>query len=128
MVPRRITPPAARATLTVGVAVAVLLGAAGCGGSPSPSATPVVVRLADIQSGTLRVRLDQVIKIETPDPSERYSALIADETIVTVVVRRDPVSGHFDPEIVPHRVGTTQVALVGRSPLDTTGFKVIVSP
>jgi len=128
MTPRQPVRHAGRSALTVGVVVAVLLGGSACAGAPSASVTPVVVRLADIQSATVRVRLNQVIRIETRDPTERYSPLVADERIVTVVVRRDAASGHFEPEIVPHQVGTTQVALVGNSPLDTTGFKVIVSP
>lgn len=117
-----------RRVLAIGFSAALLLGGTGCAARPSPSITPLVVRIADIQSATLRVRLDQVIRIETRDPTERFTPLVADERIVTVVVRRDAATGHFEPEIVPHRVGTTQVALRGASPLDSTGFNVIVRP
>jgi len=117
-----------RAALAAGLAAALLLGGTGCAGTPSASVSPVVVNIADIQSATIRVRLHQVIRIETRGPADRYSPLVADERIVTVVVRRDAATGRFEPEIVPHRVGTTQVALVGASPLETTGFKVVVSP
>lgn len=114
--------------LTAGVTAALLLGASGCVADPSPSATALMVRIAEIQSGTIRVRLNQVIKIDTRGRTDHYTPLIADERIVTVVVRRDDLSQHFEPEIVPHRIGTTQVALVGTSPLDTVGFTVIVGP
>lgn len=126
--PRRIVGGPGRAALAIALAAALLLGGAGCAGRPSSSVTPLVVRIADIQSATIRIRLNQVIKIDTGTKTERYTPLIADERIVTVVLRRDDATGRFEPEIVPHRVGTTQVALIGTSPLDTTGFKVVVSP
>jgi len=125
---RRIVAGPGRAVLAIGLAIALLLGGAGCAGRPSPAVTPLVVRIVDIQSATIRVRLNQVIRVDTRGLPDRYTPLIADDRIVTVVVRRDEATGRFEPEIVPRRVGTTQVALIGSSPLETTGFKVIVTP
>lgn len=117
-----------RPMFAAGIAAVILAGASGCTGPPSPSVTPLVVRIADIQSGTIQVRLNQVVEIDTRGQPDHYTPLIADDRIVTVVLRRDDRTRRFEPEIVPRRVGTTQVALVGTSPLDTVGFRVIVSP
>lgn len=124
----RIVAGAGRRVPAIGLSAAILLACAGCAGASSPSISPLVVRIADIQSGTIRVRLNQVVQVETGGRGARFAALVADEGIATVVVRRDTVTGRLEPEIVPHRVGTTQVALRGSSPLETTGFRVVVGP
>jgi hypothetical protein len=113
--------------VTAGIAAAILLGGSGCSGGPAPSISPLVVKAADIQSGTVRVRLNQVVRITTSGLTDHYTPLVADESVVTVVVRRDDRTGRFEPELVPHRVGSTQVALLSPDPLDTIGFHVIVS-
>ena len=116
--------------LAAGVAAAALLGAAGCAGPVTPpAATPLTVRLVDIQSGTVRVSLHQVVRIDAGGSDRRYSASIADERVVSVVQHRDEAGGGFDPELVPLRVGATQVALISSVPGDAVvGFKVIVTP
>ncbi len=115
--------------LTAGLAAAVLLGGAGCARMPSPESTPIAIRIVDIQSGTVRVHLHQVVQLDTSAVGDdgRYAAEIADERIVAVVQRRDETDGRFEPELVPLRIGTTQVALVSKTPGGTTiGFKVVV--
>ena len=107
--------------------VTVVLALSGCAGQPT-AAAPVDVRLADIQSHTLHVRLGQVIDIRLGGGSERYTPEIADEDIVAVVERRNLTSERFEPEIVPLRIGSTQVALIGADPNDSVGFRVIVTP
>jgi hypothetical protein len=116
--------------LAAGIAASALLGAAGCAGPLTPPAvTPITVRLADIQSGTVHVSLHQVVRIESGGTDRRYSASIADERVVSVVQHRDEAGGGFDPELVPLRVGATQVALISSVPGETVvGFKVVVTP
>lgn len=113
--------------IATGLGFALLLVGTGCAGVPSASPSPLVVRIADIQSGTIHVRMNQVVEIDTRGLTDHYTPLIANEHIVTVVLRRDDLTRRFEPEIVPHRVGTTQVALVASNPLGTIGFTVIVS-
>ena len=107
--------------------VAVVLALTGCAGRPTAGAR-VDVRLADIQSHTLHLHLNQVIDIHLGGGSERYTAEIADEDVVAVVERRNLTSERFEPEIVPLRAGSTQVALIGADPNDSVGFRVIVTP
>ena len=107
--------------------VAVVLALTGCAGPPAARA-PVDVRLADVQSQTLHVHLHQVIHIHLGGGSERYTPEIADEDIVAVVERRNLTSDRFEPEIVPLRAGSTQVALIGADPIESVGFRVIVTP
>jgi hypothetical protein len=46
-----------------------------------------------------------------------------------VVQHRDEAGGGFDPELVPLRVGATQVALISSVAGETVvGFKVVVTP
>jgi hypothetical protein len=113
-----------------GIAIALLLCLAGCVGNAAPPApTPFTMRLVDIQSGTVRLGLHQVMRIDTGRSDERYSALIADERIVAVVQHRDETAGRFEPELIPLRVGTTQVALVGSiAGREVVGFTVVVPP
>lgn len=114
--------------LSAGLAIAILLSASGCAGSPEPAATPFAMRLVDLQSGTVRLGLHQVMRIDTGHSRWRYSALIADDRIVAVVEHRTEGSGAFEPELVPLRVGRTQVALVGVVPgHEVVGFTVVVS-
>jgi hypothetical protein len=112
------------------VAAPLLLGLAGCAGnSGPPAATPVTMRLVDIQSGTVQVPLHQVLRIDTGLGDWRYSALIADQRIVTVVQHRNEGDGTFSPELVPLHVGRTQVALVNSIPGQAVvGFTVVVTP
>ena len=121
---------AARAmVVSAGIAVAILLSASACAGSPTAQATPIALRLVDIQSGTVRVELHQVVLLDVGDTYASYTAEIADRQIVSIVERRDQTDGRFEPELVPLRVGTTQVALVSSIPGQTVvGFKLVVSP
>ncbi len=107
--------------------VAVVLALTGCAGR-SAAGAPVNVQLADIQSHTLHLHVNQVIDIHLGGGSERFTPEIADEDIVAVVERRNLTSERFEPEIVPLSVGSTQVALIGADPNDSVGFRVIVSP
>lgn len=120
-----------RARPAVGVAtiaVALLLAVSGCAGSNDPQATPIVLRLVDIQSGTIRVGLHQVVELDIGGGRASYTAEIADDTVVAVVDRRDETDGRFEPELVPLRVGVTQVALISSIPGESVvGFRVIVS-
>lgn len=118
-----------RATLvSTGIAIAILLSASGCAGSASPQATPIELRLVDIQSGTVRVGLHQVVRLDIGDSNASYTAEIADPRIVSIVERRDDTDGQFEPELVPRRVGVTQVALVSSIPGQAVvGFKVVVA-
>ena len=121
---------AARATaVSAGIAVGILLSASGCAGSPSPQATPIALRLVDIQSGTVRVELHQVVVLDIGDTYASYRAEIADPHIVSIVERRDETDGRFEPELVPLHVGMTQVALVSSIPGQAVvGFKLVVTP
>ncbi len=119
--------------LTAGLAVAALLGGAGCAETPPrDEAPPITVRLVDIQSGTVRVHLHQVVQLDTSHVAGndgRYTAEIADEHVVSVIQRRDETDGRFEPELVPRRVGVTQVALISSIPgAAVVGFKVLVGP
>jgi hypothetical protein len=116
------------ALVSTGVAIAILLSASGCAGSASPQATPIELRLVDIQSGTVRVGLHQVVRLDIGDSNASYTAEIADPKIVSIVERRDDTDGQFEPELVPRRVGVTQVALVSSVPGQAVvGFKVVVA-
>ena len=116
------------ALVSAGVAIAILLSASGCAGSASPQATPIELRLVDIQSGTVRVGLHQVVRLDIGDSNASYTAEIADPRIVSIVERRDDTDGQFEPELVPRRVGVTQVALVSSIPGQAVvGFKVVVA-
>jgi hypothetical protein len=119
-----------RATLaSAGIAIAILLSVSGCAGSPTPQATPIALRLVDIQSGTVRVELHQVILLDVGDSNAKYTAEIANPKIVSVVEHRDEADGRFEPELVPRRVGATQVALLSSIPgHEVIGFTLVVSP
>ena len=118
-----------RATVVAGFAIAILLSVSGCAGSPASQATPIALRLVDIQSGTVRVELHQVVLLDVGDTYASYTAEIADPQIVSIVERRDETDGRFEPELVPLRVGATQVALVSSVPGQAVvGFKLVVSP
>ena len=117
------------ALVSAGIAIVILLSASGCAGSAAPQATPIELRLVDIQSGTVRVGLHQVVRLDIGDSNASYTAEIADPKIVSIVERRDETDGQFEPELVPRRVGVTQVALVSSIPGQAVvGFKVVVSP
>jgi hypothetical protein len=105
--------------------VATLLALAAC--SPgTPLRRPLATPLASVQSGTLRIHLHQVMVLTLSD-DQRYTALIADPTIVSVVEHRDAAAGRFEPEIVPLKAGVTQVALTSSRPgHEVVGFRVIV--
>jgi hypothetical protein len=54
--------------------------------------------------------------------------LIADTQIVSVVQHRNETDGSFEPELVPRRVGTTQVALTSSLPGQAVvGFTVVIT-
>jgi hypothetical protein len=111
------------------IAVTMLLGLTGCTGSAPSERTPLEIRLVDIQSRTLRVNLHQVVHLDTGTGAGRYTAQIADERVVSVVQRRDQTDGRLEPELVPLRVGSTQVALTSSIPGDpVVGFKVVITP
>ena len=119
----------ARAAVAAAIGAAMLLGTAGCTGSTQPQLTPLTMRLADIQSRTVRVNLHQVVHLDTGVGNGRYTAQIADESIVSVLQRRDETDGRLEPEVVPLRVGTTQVALTSSIAGDpVVGFTVVVVP
>jgi hypothetical protein len=110
------------------IGVALVLTISGCAGSSAPEATPLALRLVDIQSGTIRVGLNQVVLLDIGSQRASYTAQIADGTVVAVVAHRDETDGRFEPELVPLRVGVTQVALTSSIPgQSVVGFKVIVS-
>jgi hypothetical protein len=116
------------ALVSAGIAIAILLSASGCAGSAAPQATPIELRLVDIQSGTVRVGLHQVVRLDIGDSNASYTAEIADPKIVSIVERRDDTDGQFEPELVPRRAGVTQVALVSSIPGQAVvGFKVVVT-
>ena len=108
------------------LAVVAVLAVAGCsadGTQDRPLSTP----LSAIQSGTVRIPLHQVMVLTLAD-HQRYTVQIADPTIVTVVAHRDVAHGRFEPELVPLKAGSTQVALTGsRLGSEVIGFRVIVT-
>jgi len=108
------------------LAVVAVLAVAGCsadGVARQPLATP----LTAIQSSTVRISLHQVMVLTLAD-HQHYTAQIADPTIVTVVEHRDAAHGRFEPELVPLKAGSTQVALTGSNPGgEVIGFHVIVT-
>jgi hypothetical protein len=108
------------------LALASLFALAGCGAADHlgrPLATP----LASVQSGTLRIQLHQVMVL-TLSGDERYTAQIADPTVVAVVEHHDAAAGRFEPELVPLKPGVTQVALTSsRAGHEVVGFRVIVT-
>lgn len=115
--------------LAAGIAAAILLAASGCAGSAAPQATPIALRLVDIQSGTVQVELHQVVLLDVGDSSARYTAEIANPKIVSMVERRDEADGRFEPELVPRHVGVTQIALLSSIPgHEVIGFTLVVSP
>jgi hypothetical protein len=118
-----------RATvLSTGIAVAILLTASGCAAWPAAQSTPIALRLVDIQSGTVRVELHQVVLLDIGHSDASYTAEIADPRIVSIVERRDETDGRFEPELVPLHVGATQVALVSSIPGEAVvGFKLVVT-
>jgi hypothetical protein len=111
--------------LVVVVACTVLLGTSGCAAGTATE-TPITLKLADIQSGTVRLSLHQVAFIDIGTAEGEYSAQIADRRIVSVVQRRDETDGRFEPELVPLRVGSTQVALTTTGQ-QVIGFRVVVT-
>lgn len=106
------------------LAAAALLAVAGCDGAAGrPLATP----LAAIQSGTVRIALHHVMVLTLTD-DQHYTAQVADPSIVSVVEHRDAAHGRFEPELVPLRAGSTQVALTGSRPgEEVVGFRVVVT-
>ena len=109
------------------VAVAVAVASTGCAGQATP-APPLSIRLADIQSHTIRLHLHQVMEIGLGSSHAHFTPDVADPQILSVVERRDLTSGRLEPELVPRQLGSTQVALIGSLPYDTVGFRVIVTP
>lgn len=104
---------------------AIALALAGC--APDQSlAHPLATPLASVQSGTLHIHLNQVMVLTLKD-DQRYTAQIADPTIVSVVEHHDAAAGRFEPELVPLKAGSTQVALTSSQPgHEVVGFHVIV--
>ena len=118
----------ARSAVVAGIAAALLLTVSGCAGSSAPQATPFAMRLVDIQSGTVRLGLHQVMRIDTEGAGWHYSALIADTRIVAVVQHHNEGDGSFEPELVPLHIGRTQVALVSSvSGQAVIGFTVVIT-
>jgi hypothetical protein len=108
------------------LAVVAILAVAGCS-ADSAENRPLATPLSAIQSGTIRISLHQVMVLTLAD-HQRYTAQIADPTIVAVVAHRDAAHGKFEPELVPLKPGSTQVALTGSTPGgEVIGFHVIVT-
>jgi len=108
------------------LALVVVLTVAGCS-ADSAENRPLATPLSAIQSGTIRISLHQVMVLTLED-HQRYTAQIADPTIVAVVTHRDVAHGRVEPELVPLKAGATQVALHGSSPGgEVIGFHVIVT-
>ena len=106
--------------------LAFLALVSGC--APSQTHDSLVVPLADIQLATVTVKLGQVVKVDTGDSRARYSADVADESVVSVVQRREPEAGRFEPEIVPLEIGNTEIVLRSSDPDQTVvGFRVVVT-
>ena len=116
-----------RAATAPSIGVVLALALTGCGGSTAATAS-LNVNLADIQSHTLHLHLHQVLDIHLGRSPGRFTSEVADPQILSVVERRSLTSGRLEPEIVPLRAGSTQVALIGTDPNDSVGFRVIVSP
>ena len=120
----RVCFPRRAGAAAVGAALALAL--AGCA-PDQPLARPLATPLSSVQSGTLRIQLHQVMVLTLKD-DQRYTALIADPTIVAVVEHHDAAAGRFDPELVPLKAGVTQVALTSSRPgHEVVGFRVIVT-
>ena len=108
------------------ITLAIVLALTGCG-AETPQAHPLATPLASVQSGTLRIQLHQVMVLTLKD-DQRYTAQIADPTIVSVVEHHDAAAGRFEPELVPLKAGSTQVALTSSQPgHEVVGFHVIVT-
>ena len=120
----RVRFPRRAGAAAVGAALALAL--AGCA-PDQPLAHPLATPLTSVQSGTLRIQLHQVMVLTLKD-DQRYTALIADPTIVSVVEHHDAAAGRFEPELVPLKAGSTQVALTSSRPgHEVVGFRVIVT-
>ena len=111
------------ATLLVVATVFTLTGCV----SDQPLAHPIATPLASVQSGTLRLHLHQVLVLTVSD-DQRYTARIADPTVVSVVEHHDAAAGRFEPELVALKAGSTEVALTSSQPgHEVVGFRVIVT-
>ncbi len=115
--------------LAAALVAALVLSLAACAGNAAPAAaTPFAMRLVDIQSATVRLGLHQVMRIDTAGVAWHFTARIADERIVRVVEHRNEGDGSFEPELVPLRIGRTQVALVSSvTGQAIIGFTVVVT-
>jgi hypothetical protein len=116
----------ARAILAATLTTVTVLAVAGCSGEGA-AGRPLATPLSSIQSGTVRIALHQVMVLTLAD-DQRYTAQVADPSVVSVVEHRDAANGRFEPELVPMRAGSTQVALTGSTPgEEVIGFRVIVT-
>jgi hypothetical protein len=101
-----------RALRTIAATVALLALLAACAPNAGPVVAPVTVKIADLDGTTVRVALNQVVNLKTGSlATDSYSGTVADTSIATFTPGGKKGGADFDPELTPHKVGTTEVAL-----------------
>lgn len=101
-----------RAARTIAATLALFALLTACTPNTGPVVAPVTVKIADLDGTTVKVALNQVVNLTTGSlATDSYSGKVADPSIATFMAGGKKGSADFNPELVPHRVGTTEVTL-----------------
>ena len=102
-----------RAARTFATAVTLLALMTACAPqNPGPVVSPVTVKIADLEGTTVNVALNQVVNLDTGSlATDSYSGTVADTSIATFTPGGKKGDADFNPELTPHKVGTTKVTL-----------------
>ena len=101
-----------RAARTVAATLALLALLAACAPNSGPVVAPVTVKIADLDGTTVKVALNQVVNLDTGSlATDSYSGTVADPSIATFTTGGNKGEADFNPGLVPHKVGTTEVTL-----------------
>ena len=100
------------AAALAGATVALLALLTACAPHTGPVVAPVTVKIADLDGTTVTVALNQVVNLTTGSlATDSYSGKVADPSIATFTTGGNKGEADFNPELVPHKVGTTEVTL-----------------